>query len=189
MKTPPNCDAFNPQNHQVILHPKRKAAVAAAHAPPATSDITALAQIITALRPDISTPTSTTHVSKPNPVAPAAPVPSTPTRRHHNTATSEPARSPARPTPTKLRRFLEHAEAEVGIENATLYQGRLELERYGPDILHEVDNADLRKLAIPPGDIIRLKRAAPKWYNSPAVKRSRSSSPDTEKAAPRKTED
>lgn len=51
-------------------------------------------------------------------------------------------------------------------------------QRYGPDILHEVNDDDLRKLNIPPGDVIRLKRAAPKWYNSPAAKRPRASFTD-----------
>lgn len=84
-----------------------------------------------------------------------------------------PTSSPVRPTPTKLTRFLEYAEDKLGVVNATTFEHRLREQSYGPDILHLADSNDLKSLGIDPGDVIRLKRGAPDWYNGPLAKRPR----------------
>ncbi|KAE9386735.1 hypothetical protein BT96DRAFT_762564, partial [Gymnopus androsaceus JB14] len=80
--------------------------------------------------------------------------------------------SPVKNTPTKLRRFLEHAENNLGVKNATFHLSQLKNQGYGPDILDCVNDKDLTDLGIKPGDVKHLKRAAPGWYNGPEAKRT-----------------
>lgn len=42
---------------------------------------------------------------------------------------------------------------------------------YGPDILHLVNDGDLKDIGIKPGDVIRLKQHSLQWLNSSASKR------------------
>ncbi|KAF9041154.1 hypothetical protein BDP27DRAFT_1523082 [Rhodocollybia butyracea] len=71
------------------------------------------------------------------------------------------ATSPAKNSPTKLPRFLQYAEKNLSIGDATSYRFCLEQARFGPDILALVDNKALTDIGIPEGDVIRLKQAAP----------------------------
>ncbi|KAJ3720857.1 hypothetical protein C8R42DRAFT_539030, partial [Lentinula raphanica] len=82
-----------------------------------------------------------------------------------------PASSPVRNSPSKLPRFLEHAEKTLGIPHATLHQYALESAGYGPDILDVVNDSALTAIGLSPGDAIRLKREAPIWWNGPLAKR------------------
>ncbi|KAJ3885769.1 hypothetical protein GG344DRAFT_70242 [Lentinula edodes] len=82
-----------------------------------------------------------------------------------------PLSSPAKNTPTKLRRFLEYAESDAGVKNATYHLFALENKGYGPDILECVEDKDLVDLGIKHGDAMRLKRTAPIWFNGPEAKR------------------
>ncbi|KAK6993088.1 hypothetical protein R3P38DRAFT_3288503 [Favolaschia claudopus] len=70
--------------------------------------------------------------------------------------------SPPVPTPSKLSRYLEHAETKLGVSNARMFETDLRENGYGPDILHLVDNKDLEGLGISKGNVIRLKAGAPK---------------------------
>ncbi|KAF9034956.1 hypothetical protein BDP27DRAFT_1245529, partial [Rhodocollybia butyracea] len=83
------------------------------------------------------------------------------------------ATSPAKNSPTKLPQFLQYAEKNLSIGDATSYRFRLEQARFGPDILALVDNKALTDIGIPEGDVIRLKQAAPLWWNSTDAKRKR----------------
>lgn len=80
--------------------------------------------------------------------------------------------SPPKITPTKLPRFLKHAES-AGISNASSFEYDMRRLGYGPDILADVNDADLIKIGVPPGDVIRLKRFAPDWWGSADAKRKR----------------
>ncbi|KAJ3848224.1 hypothetical protein EV368DRAFT_68455 [Lentinula lateritia] len=88
-----------------------------------------------------------------------------------------PLLSPAKNTPTKLRRFLEYAESDAGVKNATYHLFTLENKGYGPDILECVEDKDLVDLGIKHGDAMRLKRAAPIWFNGPEAKRKQPLAP------------
>lgn len=52
---------------------------------------------------------------------------------------------------------------------ASNFLSPLSRKHYGPDVLADVPNAELsgEDIAIPPGDVIRLKRASTKWWNLP----------------------
>ncbi|KAF6746651.1 hypothetical protein DFP72DRAFT_822902 [Ephemerocybe angulata] len=73
--------------------------------------------------------------------------------------------SPMQNTPTKLRRFLAYAEKVYGAQDVSDHRYALEAEGYGPDILQDIPNEDLKKLGINSGNVIRLKRAAPAWWS------------------------
>lgn len=81
--------------------------------------------------------------------------------------------SPAKNTPTKLHKFLVHAEESLGVANTTDYEFRLADKGYGPDILSHVDDKELTGCGLTPGDAIRLKRGASKWWESPEAKLAR----------------
>lgn len=181
---PPNDgDLFSPLFHDTILHPERRAAAAAtAGIPsplqppsgpsPAQSDLAHLSNIVTMIF-DARTGTSS-DVAQSN----------SPSGNHSSTSPSTPPRetrplpalptSPVRPTPTKIPRFLKYAETELGIPNATCLQFSMEAHAYGPDILDSVADAELMsELKIKRGDVLRLKRGAPVWWNGPLAKRPR----------------
>ncbi|KAJ3720017.1 hypothetical protein C8R42DRAFT_643309 [Lentinula raphanica] len=90
-----------------------------------------------------------------------------------------PSSSPIRNSPSKLPRFLEHAEKNLGIPYATLHRAVLEKAGYGPDILDLVSDDALTALGLTPGDAIRLKREAPIWWNGPLAKRKLDIADDT----------
>ena len=41
----------------------------------------------------------------------------------------------------------------------------LSAKGYGPDIMHLIDTCDLEKIGMPPGDAIRLKKYAARWWS------------------------
>lgn len=84
---------------------------------------------------------------------------------------SLPLGSPIHLTPTKLPRFLAHAENNLGVKNAVLLQSQMSSKGYGPDILQHIPDDKLRELGISDGDVIRLKCSAADWWNSPDAKR------------------
>lgn len=81
--------------------------------------------------------------------------------------------SPAQNTPTKLTRFLHHAQDNLGIPNALECEGQLSHCRYGPDIIPYVSDTAIAKCGFTEGDVIRLKRGAEAWWASPEAKRKR----------------
>jgi hypothetical protein len=83
------------------------------------------------------------------------------------------ARSPLLPSPSQLTRFLVHAETNLGVQDATLYELPLRNKRYGPDILHRVSEKALEEVGIHPGDVICLQDGAVVWWNGPDAKRKR----------------
>ncbi|KAL4260515.1 hypothetical protein AB1N83_010042 [Pleurotus pulmonarius] len=88
--------------------------------------------------------------------------------------------SPPLPTPSKLRRFLKHAENKLGVPGALRYEASLEQDKYGPDILHLVPDERLVELGVPHGDVVRLKSGSQRWWNSAdAKKRRRTNSTET----------
>jgi hypothetical protein len=89
------------------------------------------------------------------------------------------ARSPIRPSPSQLTRFLIHAETNLGVRDATLYESPLHRKRYGPDILPRVSDKALEEVGIQPGDVIRLKDGAAVWWNGPDAKRKRADDEET----------
>lgn len=109
-------------------------------------------------------------------------LPSTPTRHRASSSVSS-KHSPTRNTPSKLSRFLEYAEAHLGVENASSHEERLRLQGFGPDIIHLVDDAALKDVGFTPGDVIRLKQHSQRWWNSGDAKRKRATN-DTGHTAP-----
>jgi hypothetical protein len=65
-----------------------------------------------------------------------------------------------------LHRYLAYAEERLGVQHALDYEEALAKERYGPDILeHLSDDALVNPpIAIPRGDVIRLKRGCTDWW-------------------------
>ncbi|KAE9388473.1 hypothetical protein BT96DRAFT_803491, partial [Gymnopus androsaceus JB14] len=78
--------------------------------------------------------------------------------------------SPPKNTPTKPTRFLKYAAME-GVPNATMYEFQMKMKGYRPDILADIEMSELVEIGIPPGDVLRLKHAAPVWWTSADVKR------------------
>lgn len=158
-----------------ILHPERKATAnppsSSSSGPLSTqSELGHLANIVTTLfdaRVASGTRTPAADVFTPAPGDP----PRTPPRQHSQLP--DQLTSPVRPTPTKLSRFLSYAESELGIMNAPLLEWRLKDHGYGPDVLDAVSDDSLKELNISHGDVIRLKRGAPAWWNGPLAKRPR----------------
>ncbi|KAJ3845846.1 hypothetical protein EV368DRAFT_53498 [Lentinula lateritia] len=93
------------------------------------------------------------------------------TPAHSKTSTPPPDITiPIKNSPSKLLCFLEYVETNVGVERTTQHLLHLQEEGYGPDILDQVDDKDLKILGIKHGDVLRLKRAAPLWLNGPDAK-------------------
>jgi len=103
------------------------------------------------------------------------------TQPHPKTPTpatiAPPIISPPKNTPSKLRRFLEHAEDRLGVRDAHIYEGVLENRGYGPDILHLVSDTDLEACGFNRGDVLRLKRGAADWWNGPEAKKPKLDNP------------
>lgn len=66
-------------------------------------------------------------------------------------------------TPSKLTRFLEAAENN-GIPGVHSYHLSLSLKGYGSDIMYLVNTSDLIGVGVSPGDAIRLKEYALRWW-------------------------
>ncbi|KAF8546997.1 hypothetical protein OG21DRAFT_1370570, partial [Imleria badia] len=82
--------------------------------------------------------------------------------------------SPPILSPSQLSRFLKHAETDLHVQDATVYEWKLAAQHIGPDILSEIDDKTLLGIGIPTGDIIRLKKGCTVWWNGPDAKRRRS---------------
>jgi len=83
-------------------------------------------------------------------------------------------------SPSKLTNYLKHAEQNLGVRNAPVYETNLSINGYGPDILHLVETQALTDLGIPAGDAVRLKNGAQAWWSGPearTLKRKASSIP------------
>ncbi|KAF8227790.1 hypothetical protein L208DRAFT_1379630 [Tricholoma matsutake] len=87
-------------------------------------------------------------------------------------------------TPSKLTLFLEHAEKNLGVASASIYETDLRQNSYGPDILHLVDTQALTDLGIPVGDAVRLKNGSQAWWSEPKVKNSKHKAVDQPPESP-----
>ncbi|KAJ8596017.1 hypothetical protein M405DRAFT_806273 [Rhizopogon salebrosus TDB-379] len=157
---PPNILSFDPMKQEPVLHPMRRATptVTTPAAAPNASEISSLTSMLL-LRTVRDLTYNHDHV------------PSTPTPLPHiidNPA--ELARSPLIPTPSKLRRFLQYAEDDLGVNFATSYESSLRSIGAGPDILSEISDQELSRIGLTPGDIIRLKKGSITWWNGPLAK-------------------
>jgi hypothetical protein len=157
---PPNILSFDPMKQERVLHPMRRTTptVTTPAAAPNASEISSLTSMLL-LRTVRDLTYNHDHV------------PSTPTplpRIIDNPA--ELARSPLIPTPSKLRRFLQYAEDDLGVNFATSYESSLRSIGAGPDILLEISDQELSRIGLTPGDIIRLKKGSITWWNGPLAK-------------------
>ena len=87
-------------------------------------------------------------------------LPSTPGLRVSSSVSTPPA---IFNTPSKLERFLRAAERN-GIPGVVSFCSVLSEKGYGPDIMHLVNISELADIGMPPGDAIRLKEYASKWW-------------------------
>jgi hypothetical protein len=92
--------------------------------------------------------------------------PKTPTQLHVQPSTS----SPPVFSPSKITHYLEHAEQNLGVCNATTFEGELLAKSYGSDILHLIETQDLIAIGIPAGDAVRLKNGAQEWWSGPKAR-------------------
>ncbi|KIM64577.1 hypothetical protein SCLCIDRAFT_75913, partial [Scleroderma citrinum Foug A] len=88
------------------------------------------------------------------------------------------------PTPSKLTRFLQYAEANLGVESAQTLEPALQRLGVGPDILSEMDDTLLQEAGISPGDIIHLKCGSSVWWNGPEARQKRSATQSESTEAP-----
>jgi hypothetical protein len=101
-----------------------------------------------------------------------------------------PANQPFHPTsppvftPSKLTLFLEHAEKNLGVASASIYETDLCQNSYGPDILHLVDTQALTDLGILVGDTVCLKNSSQAWWSGPKVKDSKHKAVDQPPESP-----
>ncbi|KAH7903921.1 hypothetical protein BJ138DRAFT_1019850 [Hygrophoropsis aurantiaca] len=175
-QVPPNTQAFDPAKQQP-LNLARRSALPSAFTPPLSSgsgfvdsasevhDLTSVL-LLQAVR-DL-----TQRSAPPNIMLP---VPETPARKNPLLGSSD--LSPALPTPSKLTRYLLHAEKNLGVPNATMYEPLLALQGIGPDIMTLVDDKVFLDVGLTIGDVVRLKKGSDVWWNGPDAKRKRS---DTE---------
>ncbi|KAF8132039.1 hypothetical protein EV363DRAFT_1480092 [Boletus edulis] len=171
---PPNIPSFDAANKAPFLHPARKAQAQTASqlpSPNPATDINSLTSVLllqTIANLSQSTGTRTPPVANPTP---PILIPTTPVRHASAKATT----SPPVPSPSQLARFLEYAETELHVLNATAFERRLAAQHIGPDILPEIDDKTLAsEIGIPAGDIVRLKKGSTVWWNGPDAKRKRS---------------
>ncbi|KAK6969269.1 hypothetical protein R3P38DRAFT_3502227 [Favolaschia claudopus] len=149
---------FHPAKRQVALH-----RVNSPQGAGGVSDIGHLANLITTIFGATSAVKSTQ--------------PSTPQKSSHTEShVPDVVNSPPVPTPSKLSKYLEHAETKLGVSNTRMFETGLRENGYGPDILHLVDNKDPEGLGISKGNVIRLKAGAQNWWKSSDAKRKRTES-------------
>ncbi|KAF8559464.1 hypothetical protein OG21DRAFT_1366400, partial [Imleria badia] len=70
-------------------------------------------------------------------------------------------------SPSHLTHYLEYAAAHCGVHHALTYKTCLEIEGIGPNVLLKFENRFLCDLGISAGDVVRLKKAIPMWWNAP----------------------
>jgi hypothetical protein len=95
--------------------------------------------------------------------------------------------SPAKHTPSKLSQFLKHAEEKLGVCNATFYEGQLQREGFGPDILHRLGDEKLTALGLSLGDAMQLKEGSSAWWHGPDAKQKHVASDDLFQQGPSTT--
>lgn len=93
------------------------------------------------------------------------PLPSTPGPNLRNTLANPPVNtSPAIfNTPSKLEHFLQEAK-QNGIPGVGSFHPMLMEKGYGPDIMHIISISDLVTIGMAPGDAIRLREYASRWW-------------------------
>ena len=181
--TPPNIESFNIANKAPILHPACKATAQPVTVP--APDITALTSVIllrVLTQMDAGLVQSPTAPSAPTPSMHTPTTPHTPTRQARDAPTElapytptwqakvkDVASSPPIHSPTHLTRYLQFAEANLGVKHVISYHTRLEEKGIGPDILHDFNNQFYKDLGILPGDIVHLKRGSKSWWKGTQV--------------------
>jgi hypothetical protein len=157
---PPNIPSFDPAKREPALHPMRRTTSAASMAPPAVNanDISSLTSMLL-----LRTVQDLTR-NQDNATIPSTPVPTI------RASASVLTQSPAILTLSKLTRFLEYAEQELGVSQAMMYESSLRSIGAGPDILVEIADQELARIGLTPGDIIRLKKGSVTWWNGPLAK-------------------
>lgn len=157
---------FDPANREVALHPTRIAAGANRQ----RAEGNGVADVVGHLA------TMVTAIVGGRPLAPHGHQnPTTPQKSTHQNALDI-ATSPAVPSPTKLPRFLEHAEVKLGISNARTFEFAMRQNGYGPDIMHMLDDQALVDCGMTKGDVLRMKKGALEWWKGPDAKRKRTDS-------------
>ena len=155
---PPSTPMFDPVNRKPSLytyHSKSGSTFVTSNIHGVSSDLAHILQIISNVASIARIP------SKP---------PTTPTRPRTSSSASI-IYLPTRNTPSKLSRFLEYAETNLGVENTHSHEEGLRILGFGPDILHLIDNKVLKDVGFTPRDIIRLKQNLQQWWNSADTKR------------------
>jgi hypothetical protein len=163
---------FNPANRQAILNSSHQNSTVPA--PSTLAEMTAFLATVTQL-------VGTGAASTPSAISSGAPgptMPTTPATRNSASLLPLMGASPTVLTPSKLPRFLKHAERNLGVLNATMYERSLQAKGYGPDVLQLATDASLESLGIPEGDVLRLKKGCVEWWNSRDAKRKRCDSKD-----------
>ncbi|KAI0083666.1 hypothetical protein BDY19DRAFT_998394 [Irpex rosettiformis] len=92
--------------------------------------------------------------------------PCTPKRSRIANLVTSPTHPPPH-SPNDTVRFLKYMKDNHGVIAAPQYVEELHSKAYGPDILDQVDVKDLTDVVVglSSGDAIRLRRAAPAWWN------------------------
>lgn len=154
VKEPPCTVTFDPENRKSSLVSRNRAASSVSATSgglsPEMSTLSAVSNLISSvasfMRPDHATPTTPKAL---NPSASIQVVPDSPPVIYN--------------TPSKLERFLEAAEGN-GIPKVQCFYLSLSLKGYGPDILHLISVQDLVEIGMSPGDAIRLRDYALRWW-------------------------
>ena len=68
--------------------------------------------------------------------------------------------------PLKLSQFLSYVKTHLGIENTCLYEDSLHTLRFGPDILHFVEDNVLKDIRFILRDMIYLKQNTWQWWST-----------------------
>jgi hypothetical protein len=158
---PPNIPSFDPTNREPALHPMRRT----------TSTVTTPLAAAPICASEINSLTSMLLLRTVQDLNNHDRVPSTPLPLSRTVdSPAKLTRSPLVPTPSKLSRFLQYAEDNLGVNYATSYESSLRSIGAGPDILSEINNQELSRIGLTPGDIIRLKKGSVIWWNGPLAK-------------------
>lgn len=172
LDTPPPTTSFDPQNRLTSISPAHRRQVSLGPSSTA-SDVGSMTSLLNAMASVIGARVPIEHPQTP-------PLTISPT--------IEPL-SPLFNTPSKLGRYLNHAEKQLGVANTSDYQYSLAEKGYSPDILNQVKNSELLSLGIPHGDVIHLKQGAPVWWAGPDARslKRKAVTPPPEFEDPKKT--
>lgn len=152
VEDPPRTAAFDPANRVSSLSSRARAGSSASANSSGDISAASLAQIlgsvVSVMRPDLVMPATPKTIKAPGPPASAPGLDTS---------------SIIFNTPSKLERFLRDAERN-GIPGVLNYHLSLSIKGYGPDILHMVNAQELTETGVSPGDAIRLREYANKWW-------------------------